>query len=258
MTIRVGLISDTHGFHAREMVEYFIAASGAEMLLVAGDLEDYRGYSKPTVFVRGNNESLPVLEELRLGHRRPEGLRYLPDGERMSLAGHSVAAIGGKWGQPGKAGGKWIDPDALDRLSEGQRPDIVVSHESPLTFSHQPDNDPRLAAACAAIAPRLWVSGHRHRYAEGAIGDTSVLALGNWPHDWATIELAPDHLGGPQRFTPDDPAYAERVTGWRQSKEREQVLLKELQGRPGRSRLVYGVVEPDNEHARRWLGTEPE
>jgi predicted phosphodiesterase len=258
MSIRVGLISDTHGFHAREMVEYFIASSGAEMLLVAGDLEDYRGYSKPTVFVRGNNESLPVLEELRLGHRRPDGLRYLPDGERISLAGHSVAAIGGKWGQPGKAGGKWIDPDALDRLSEGERPDIVVSHESPLAFPHQPDNDPRLAAACAAIAPRIWVSGHRHRYAEGAIGNTSVLALGNWPHDWATIELAPDHLGGPRRFAPDDPAYPERVTGWRRSKEREQVLLKELQGRPGRSRLVYGVVEPDNEHARRWLGTEPE
>ena len=253
MSIRVGLVSDTHGFHARDIVEYFVTATGAELLLVAGDLEDYRGYSRPTVFIRGNNESLPVLDELAQGTRRPPGLRYLPDGERLELEGHVLASVGGKWGPDGKRGGRWIDLDAVGSLAAEPRPDIVVSHESPLDDADREDSDPRLGAACAAVQPRLWVSGHRHRWAEGRIGPTAVLGLGIWPHDWATVELGPGRVGPPVRFVPGDPDYAERVEAWRRSKAAESRLLKELQGRPGRRRLVYGVTEPANEHALRWF-----
>jgi hypothetical protein len=254
MSIRVGLVSDTHGFHARDIVEYFIAATGVETLLVAGDLEDYRGYGRPTIFIRGNNESLPVLDELRAGTRSPAGLRYLPDGERLELAGHGIAAVGGKWGRDGKKGGRWIDADALASLAVEPRPDIVISHESPLSFPEHEADDPRLAEACAVIAPRLWVSGHRHRYAEGRIGPTPVIGLGIWPHDWVTVELEPGRIGSPVRFVPGDPSYGERVEAWRELKREESQLLRELQGRPGRRRLVYGVIEPDNEHAQRWFG----
>jgi hypothetical protein len=57
-----------------------------------------------------------------------------------------------------------------------------------------------------------------------------------------------------ERFVPSDPDYAERLDGWLAAKAREAALLRELQQRPGRRRLVYGVTEPDNEHARRWFG----
>ena len=248
-----GLISDTHGFHAREVVEYFVDATGVDALVVAGDLEDYRGYGIPTLFVRGNNESLPVLEELRRGARRPPGLRYLPDGERVRIAGHEVAAVGGKWGPTGTTSGRHIDPAQVEALVAGPRPDIVVSHESPLDVPDRSDSDPRLADACRAIAPWLWISGHRHRYVPGAIDGTIVVGLGNHPHDWATIEVEPGRLGDVRRFVPADPAYVERLDGWMAAKAREAALLKELQRRPGRSRLVYGVIEPDNEHARRWF-----
>ena len=250
----LGLISDTHGFHAREAVEYFVDATGVDALIVAGDLEDYRGYGIPTVFIRGNNESQPVLEELRLGTRRPPGLRYLPDGERLSIAGHEMAAVGGKWGPAGSTSGRHIDPAQVDALVAGPRPDIVVSHESPLDVPDDADNDPRLAAACRAIEPRLWVSGHRHRYLTGEIDGTAVVGLGNHPHGWATIEIEPGRLGEVRRFVPADPGYGERLEGWMAAKIREAELLKELQRRPGRRRLVYGVTEPDNEHARRWFG----
>jgi predicted phosphodiesterase len=251
--LRLGLISDTHGFHAREAVEYFVDATRVDALLVAGDLEDYRGYGVPTVFIRGNNESIPVLEELRLGTRRPPGLRYLPDGERLVISGHEIAAVGGKWGPAGTTSGRHIDPSHVDALVAGPRPDIVVSHESPLAVPDHDVNDPRLADACRAIRPRLWVSGHRHRYLTGEIEGTTVVGLGNHPHDWATIEVEPGRLGDVQRFVPADTAYAERLEAWMSAKSREAALLKELQRRPGRSRLVYGVTEPDNEHASRWF-----
>ena len=249
----LGLISDTHGFHARDAVEYFVEATGVDALLVAGDLEDYRGYGLPTVFIRGNNESLPVLEELRLGTRRPPGLRYLPDGERLSIAGHEVAAVGGKWGPAGSTSGRHIDPAQVEALVAGPRPGIVVSHESPLDVPDHDVNDPRLADACRAIKPRLWVSGHRHRYITGEIDGTAVVGLGNHPHGWATIEIEPGRLGDVRRFVPADPGYGDRLEGWMAAKAREAALLQELQRRPGRRRLVYGVTEPDNEHARRWF-----
>jgi predicted phosphodiesterase len=255
---RLGLISDTHGFHAREAVEYFVEATGVDALLVAGDLEDYRGYGLPTVFIRGNNESLPVLEELRLGTRRPAGLRYLPDGERLAIAGHEVAAVGGKWGPSGSTSGRHIDPAQVDALVAGPRPDIVVSHESPLIVPDHADTDPRLADACLAIGPKLWISGHRHRYLTGEIGGAAVVGLGNYPHGWATIEIEPGRLGEVRRFVPADPGYGERLDGWMAAKVREAELLKELQRRPGRSRLVYGVTDPDNEHALRWFAGMPD
>ncbi len=250
---RLGLISDTHGFHAREAVAYFVDQTGVDALLVAGDLEDYRGYGLPTVFIRGNNESLPVLEELRLGSRRPPGLRYLPDGERVSIAGHEVAAVGGKWGPAGSTSGRHIDPAQLDALVTGPRPDIVVSHESPLDVPDHDANDPRLADACRAIGPRLWVSGHRHRFLAGVIDGTPVVGLGNHPHGWATVEIGPGRLGDVRRFVPAEAGYQDRLEAWMAAKAREAALLKELQRRPGRRRLVYGVIEPDNEHARRWF-----
>lgn len=252
----LGLISDTHGFHAREAVEYFVEAARVDALLVAGDMEDYRGYDLPTVFIRGNNESLPVLEELRLGVRRPPGLRYLPDGERLAIAGHEVAAVGGKWGPSGSTSGRHIDPAQVEALVAGPRPDIVVSHESPLDHPEHADNDPRLADACRAIRPRLWISGHRHRYLSGEIGGTAVVGLGNHPHGWATIEVEPGRLGGVRRFVPADAGYARRLDEWMAAAVQEAALLKELQRRPGRRRLVYGVIEPDNEHARRWFGED--
>ena len=252
----LGLISDTHGFHAREVVEYFVRATGVDALIVAGDLEDYRGYGLPTVFIRGNNESLPVLDELRQGTRRPPGLRYLPDGERLAIAGHDVAAVGGKWGPAGSTSGKHIDQAEVDALIAGPRPDIVVSHESPLDVPDHDINDPRLSDACRAIEPSLWISGHRHRYLAGEIGRTAVVGLGNHPHDWATMEIEPGRLGVVRRFVPADPGYAERLETWMADKAREAELLKELQRRPGRRRLVYGVIEPDNEHARRWFGPD--
>jgi hypothetical protein len=251
--LRLGLISDTHGFHSREVVAYFVDMTGVDALLVAGDLEDYRGYGLPTIFVRGNNESLPVLDELRRGTRRPPGLHYLPDDERITIAGHVVAAIGGKWGPEGRTSGRFIDAGHVAALAAEPRPDIIVSHETPLAVEDHEVNDARLADACLAIRPALWVSGHRHRFLTGAIGPTRVIGLGNHPHDWATIEIAAGRLGTPQRFVPTDPAYAARLDAWRAEKAREAALLRELQQRPGRKRLVYGVTDPGSEHARRWF-----
>jgi hypothetical protein len=250
----LGLISDTHGFHAHDAVAYFVDTTGVDALVVAGDLEDYRGYGLPTVFIRGNNESLPVLEELRLGTRRPPGLRYLPDGERLVIAGHEVVAVGGKWGPAGSTSGRHIDPAHVDALVAGPRPDIVVSHESPLDAPDLDVNDPRLGDACRAIGPRLWISGHRHRYITGEIDGTAIVGLGNHPHGWATLEIEPGSLGEVRRFVPADPAYGDRLEAWMAAEDLEASLLKELQRRPGRRRLVYGVTEPENEHARRWFG----
>lgn len=253
MSTRIAVAGDLHGFHKRAALEEFLLATRPDLVLLVGDVQDYRGFSVPTVFIRGNHESWPVLDALRRGTRVAPNLRYLADGDSMTVEGLSVGGIGGNWSPDDKGRARNIRHDYVKRFA-ATRPDIVLSHETPNRYPERPHLCcESLRAVCERMSPKLWFSGHHHYFTTEQIGRTHAVALGKWPHEWVTFDVDRGRIGEVTRFVPSDPAaYEARLAEWIQLEHLEKDILLPLD-RQG-EKAIYGVTDVPNEHARAWFG----
>lgn len=252
MTTRIAVAGDLHGFHKRPALEDFLRIARPDLLLLVGDVQDYRGFSVPTVFIRGNHESWPVLEQLRTKIRIQPNTRFLADGEVFTVEGLSIAGIGGNWSPDDKGRARNISHDYLARFSQ-TRPDIVLSHETPNRYPERPYLccEP-LRAAAEKMMPRLWFSGHHHFHTREQIGRTSAIALGKWPHEWVTFEADRGQVTEPVTFHhPERETYESRLFEWGLEERLEKDILLPLDKKGS---AVYGVTDVPNEHAWSWFG----
>ena len=254
MTTRIAVAGDIHGFHKRPALEDFLAITRPDLLLLVGDVQDYRGFGVPTVFVRGNHESWPVLEALRRGTRTTPNLRYLADGQVFTVEGLSVGGIGGNWSPGDKGLARNIRHDYAARFAT-TRPDIVLSHETPNRYPERPELCcAPLRAACERMAPKLWFSGHHHFFHAEQIGRTQAYSLGKWPHEWVTFEVDRGRVGPVTRFVhPHEPTYQAILGAGVEAELLEKGILLPLDKKGDR---VYGITDAPNEHASAWFGAD--
>ena len=215
---RIGVIGDFHGSSKRSALRLFLTEARPDAILSVGDLQDYEDWPIPTYFIVGNHESFSTIRAIDAGTYVPRNLVHLRDAEVVVLAGLRVVGLGGIWEAP-KGSPKAINRVAYDRLAD-ETADIVITHETPIRFANgHPDKtcEP-IRTLCEVMAPRLWLSGHHHHYDSEHIGKTTILSLGKFPHEWATINV--DSGGGIEvaRFVPRDrAAYERQLPGWQQA-----------------------------------------
>jgi predicted phosphodiesterase len=227
--MRIAVIGDFHGSHKRPAFELFLAEVRPDVVLCVGDLQDYRGFSVPFHFIRGNHECWAVLDELRAGSLHAPNLSYLPDGVRITLGTFAVAGVGGNWSPTEtKAHPRFIRHRYLEDMRRTHA-DIVLSHETPIRFSdgkHDELTLPALRELCVRMAPRFWFSGHHHHFDIEQLGRTTIVSLGKWPRTWGWLDT--DERGGPSfhRFEPADRAgYDALMYGWLAAEKHQKDIL---------------------------------
>ena len=228
-TLRVGVISDFHGSHKRPAFDYFVAGARPDMILCCGDQQDYEPFMLPFKFIRGNHEDWEMIAALAAGTRRVRNLEYLPDGVRLSIGGASVVGIGGNWSPTGKTSPKYIGPAYLVKM-RAVHADIVLSHEAPLHYANDPSHGRTLEplrALVAAMAPKLWFSGHHHYFETERLGRTQMISLGRWPHEWVVLDIDRGALSWSRWIPADRTDYEARLPRWRTA---EEVQKRELLG----------------------------
>lgn len=225
--LRIGLLADFHGSSKRQALTLFCAAIRPDLLLVAGDVQDYEPWPVPMIFVRGNHEDYRVIDALARGELAPRNVHYLPDLTVAEIAGLRVAGIGGISNT--KDGPRKINEAAYEWLGQQGSLDIVISHATPINFSngrpHLTDGGLRLLAEI--VAPRLWISGHHHYFDAERLGPTQILSLGKWPHQWAVLDVATDGTFFWDRFIPTSESnYAVRLERWKEAAKYQKERLK--------------------------------
>jgi len=214
--LRIGVIGDFHGSSKRAALRLFLAEAKPDLLLSVGDLQDYEDWPIPTYFTHGNHESFATIAAMDAGSYEPRNLVHLRDAQVMEMAGLRVVGLGGIWEAP-PTSPRLLDRAAYDRLADISA-DIVVSHETPIHFDNgylDKTCEP-LRTLCEVVGPRLWLSGHHHRYGRERLGPTTILSLGKFPHEWALIEVSADGRLEISRFIPRERArYDEQLERWR-------------------------------------------
>ncbi len=159
---RIGLLGDFHGSSKRQALGLFLSQARPDVLLDAGDVQDYEPWPVPMIFVRGNHEHFTTIAALEAGTITPRNVHYLPDREIITVAGLRIAGIGGI--AHTKPGPKRIDAAASEWLSRQGGIDIVVSHDAPIHYSdgRRELTNEDLRVLAEVVAPRLWLSGHHH------------------------------------------------------------------------------------------------
>ena len=216
MPLRIGAIGDFHGSSKRAALRLFLAEAKPDLLLSVGDLQDYEDWPIPTFFTHGNHESFATIAAMDAGTYAPRNLTHLLDAEPLALAALRVVGLGGIWEAP-PTSPRLLNRAAYDRLAD-MSADIVVSHETPVHFAngHLDKTCEPLRTLCEIMAPRLWLSGHHHHYDQERLGPTTILSLGKFPHEWATIDVGAQGELVVARFVPRDRArYDEQLEHWR-------------------------------------------
>jgi predicted phosphodiesterase len=216
---RIGLLADFHGSSKRPALGLFCAAVRPDLLIVAGDLQDYDDWPVPTLFVRGNHEHYATIDAIAAGTLSPRNLHYLPDGEIVEVAGLRIAGIGGI--SRTSPGPKRLSEAAADWLSRQGDIDIVVSHDAPIRYGNRPElTNEYLRTVAECAAPKMWLSGHHHHFeSERLSKDTVLLSVGKWPHQWVVADVGADRSITWERFRPDEAAtgYSRRLPAWQQA-----------------------------------------
>jgi predicted phosphodiesterase len=239
MTTKIALVGDFHGEHKREAFNRFLDQEAPDLCLLVGDLQTYRAMPVPCVFIRGNHECWAVLDQMRHGTRVVPNLRYLPDGEHLTIESISVAGIGGNWSPSDKGLARNIRHDYLANMERTSHADIILSHETGLLSDDRPELMlPELRQAIATIRPKIAASGHHHHWATQALGRTSLVSLGKWPHEWATFEVSGHTISDVLRHVPRAQAeYNALLPGWKAGEQADKAVLFSLD----RSGGWYGV-----------------
>ena len=243
--MKIGFIGDIHGEHKRPALSFFLRESGVDICVSTGDLQDYRGeYGVPLTFIRGNHECWAIIDEMISGEHTPLGLTYLPDLVPLALDGVRLIGLGGAWTDRDSQARRHLTSRQVEKLLH-HRADIVLSHETPITFANgrlgmggQSRTCAPLREACRRLSPRFWFSGHHHHYDVEQLGRTTIISLGKWPHEWGVVEVENGQMSEFVRFSPIDRfAYEGLLPGWREDEQIEKEILLPIDHRGGR----YGL-----------------
>ena len=223
---RFGLLADFHGSSKRAALGLFLAEARPDILIVAGDVQDYEPWPIPTLMVGGNHEDYRIVASIVAGAYAPRNLWVLPDREIVELGGLRLTGISGVTRT--SHGPKLLDVGTADWISRQGGLDLVVSHDTPIHFSNgrlELTNE-SLRTVVEMAEPRLWLSGHHHHFDLERLGQTQIVSAGKWPHDWAILDVGADHSFALTRFTPRDRArYSTNVGHWNEAAKIQRVRL---------------------------------
>ena len=167
---------------------------------VGGDEGRYEAVEAPLLWIKGNNESFDVIEELAAGAAGPRNLQYLPNGVLREVGGIRIAGLGGTLAPT------WYDTDPsalphprkgtmkataladrrrhfvraeVDALARLGPVDVFLSHEAPRPFrvGRVDAGKTPINQTIAALRPRLHLFGHHHRWAELDVQGTRSVGL---------------------------------------------------------------------------------
>lgn len=188
-------------------------ASAAEVALQCGDLL-YYDLPVPTYFVGGNNEDFDVIEALRNGRVRSQGVEnaHLLHSNVVEIAGRRVAGLTGNYAPSrfdrsrrdlgGERRRHFVKED-VDMACELSDIDIFLAHEAPhglpVTEDYDVGNE-HIDRILKATEPELCLVGHHHEHAETTFGPTRVVSLA--PTWEAYYELNPESLALSRTNTP--------------------------------------------------------
>jgi Icc-related predicted phosphoesterase len=192
--MHIGAVADIHGnFDAlrRAMARH----PDVPAWLCVGDLASRAGaYPDPIAplyWIKGNNENFDRIAEWEAGVPQPRHLHFIANGTAMRVGPLYVAGLGGTFAPT------WFDTAAADlphtpkddkrrhfvreeveRCRHLRGIDVLMTHEAPRPFVLVDDPSPGRTARrrdagkpainglLAALAPRLHLCGHHHRFTE--------------------------------------------------------------------------------------------
>jgi Icc-related predicted phosphoesterase len=190
-------------------------ASDASVALQAGDLMHY-DLPIETYFIGGNNEDFDVIEALRHGRIRSEGVAnvHLLASTAETIRGIRVGGLTGNYApsQFYKARSQletdrrrhFVNED-VERAKQLGHVDVLLTHESPHGTPVEEDYD----VGCTyiddiidALDPALCLVGHHHEHTESTFGQTRVVTLD--PVWEAYYDLDPETLALTRHAAPRD------------------------------------------------------
>ena len=174
--------------------------------LCVGDVADaagaYEPVDAPLYWIKGNNEDFDRIAARDF----PHGLHYIPNGSEMRIGGVNVAGLGGTFAPTMYE----LEPEALPHPKKGTAKateladrrrhfvraeveackrlrgvDILLTHEAPRPFrvpapGGRPGNDAGktpINEIVTAMAPRLHLFGHHHRFTERELHGVRSVCL---------------------------------------------------------------------------------
>ncbi|MFB6112634.1 MAG: metallophosphoesterase [Halodesulfurarchaeum sp.] len=165
-------------------------AANADVALQAGDLQYYEVPVR-TYFIAGNNEDFDVIEALRHGRIRSEGVKNvrLLASTVVDVDGLRVAGLSGNFAPSqfekarsalrGDRRRHFVRAD-VKRAKQLEDVDVFLAHEAP----HGIPIVEEYSVGCRyideileALRPRLCLLGHHHEHVEGSFGPTRVVSL---------------------------------------------------------------------------------
>ncbi|MFB6124576.1 MAG: metallophosphoesterase [Halanaeroarchaeum sp.] len=203
------VLGDAHANKADRRRALFAAyrTSGADIALQAGDLF-YYDLPVETYFVAGNNEDFDVIDALRHGRVRSEGVRnaHLVASEAFDLEGIRVAGLSGNYAPTQFEKPRtelyedrrrhFVQAD-VERALALEDVDVFLAHEAPHGTPVSEDYDVgcrHIDEILETLEPTLAILGHHHQHTESTFGDTRVVTVApvwdSYYHlDPATLEL---------------------------------------------------------------------
>ena len=226
--LTVGIVGDFHGSSKRAARKLFLEEVRPVALLQVGDLQDYDDWPVPTLFVHGNHESYQTIAAMDTGDYVPRNLVHLLDAQIVELGGLRISGLGGVWLDYPSS--KALDQGAYEELAD-LACDIVMTHDTPIHFrdGQASKTCEPLRTLCQFMAPRFWFSGHHHYYDEEWLGQTQIVSLGKFPHEWGVLEIALDGSLAFNRFVPfDRPNYDRQLLHWREMAKEQKDKINSL------------------------------
>ena len=186
------ILSDSHGHLG---MRDFIRKADVDFVLHCGDLSLYSEMEKPTYFIKGNHEDYNLLEAMTNGTLEFKNLRYIKNGEIISLSkGKEIIKI---LGFGGNYSPKFYFADKLyhdrrrhftekdfNNAIKHKHIDILLTHEVPkglhkikLGIYEEDLGNEVINKLIEETKPKFAFSGHYHRYNEMYIGDTRCIGL---------------------------------------------------------------------------------
>ncbi|QLC33874.1 metallophosphoesterase [Halarchaeum sp. CBA1220] len=210
------VLGDAHATTADRRRALFAAYRAADeaRALQCGDLM-YYDLPVTTYFVAGNNEDFDVIDSLRHGRVRSEGVSNarLLASDAADVEGVRVAGLSGNYAPTqydkprsalaGERRRHFVreDVEAAKRLGDV---DVFLAHQAPHGTPVDEEYDvgcEHVDAILDALDPDLCLVGHHHEHTESTYGDTRVVTVAPVWESYYTLD--PATLALERHATPD-------------------------------------------------------
>jgi predicted phosphodiesterase len=191
----IGALADIHG-NFEAMAQAIDRHRDVPFWLCVGDVGSRTGAypepDAPVYWIKGNNEDFDKIAAWETGAPQPRNMHYIRNGTAVDVSGVRVAGLGGTFAPT------WFDTPAAElphaRASDDKRRhfvreevdackrlrgvDILMTHEAARPFilvdesaggrqaKRRDAGKPAINSVLAAMAPRLHLCGHHHRFVE--------------------------------------------------------------------------------------------